>query len=231
MRPASGRIPVHLMPCPLTERSRYPTAAVPRKPLAIPHVGSSWRCRILPGFRPFALSCGLRFVPLFRQTELLMKITDALVAEHAIFLGIFDEIERLLPSLATPAEVRTMAAMIERLLESHAAHESNLAYIALDHVLAHNGELDRMHHEHAEVDSRLKKVQQSATCAEARSLLKASIAAAREHFRLEQNDVFPLLEKSLELETLQQLGRTWLSEKARMVTARNTSSTVLQPEQ
>ena len=70
-----------------------------------------------------------------------MKITQALVAEHTIFLSVFDQIERVLPSLATPIEVRTMASIVERLLEDHAKTETNLAYLALDHVLEHNGEL------------------------------------------------------------------------------------------
>ena len=65
-----------------------------------------------------------------------MTITEALVAEHNTFLIVFDQIERVLPGLVTPTELRTMAGIVERLLESHAKTEANLAYLALDHVLA-----------------------------------------------------------------------------------------------
>ena len=143
-----------------------------------------------------------------------MKITEALVAEHTIFLSVFDQIERVLPSLTTPAEVRTMASIVEGLLEGHAKTETNLAYLALDHVLADNGELQRMHQDHHEIDDRLRKVHTANTCAEARRLLKLAIVATREHFRGEERSVFPLLEKVLQPETLADLGQTWLQRQA-----------------
>jgi hemerythrin-like domain-containing protein len=139
-----------------------------------------------------------------------MKITEALVAEHNTFLTVFDQIERVLPSLTTQTEVRTMARIVEGLLESHAKTETNLAYLALDHVLAHNGELKRMHQDHREIDDRLKAVHTARTCAEARRLLKASLLGSREHFRLEERSIFPLLEKALQKATLLELGQTWL---------------------
>jgi hemerythrin-like domain-containing protein len=139
-----------------------------------------------------------------------MKITEALVAEHTVFLGVFDQIERVLPSLATPAEVRTMACIVEGMLEGHAKTETDLAYLALDHVLEHNGELKRMHQDHYEIDDRLRKVHTANTCAEARRLLKAAIVASREHFLGEERSVFPLLEKLLQEETLTELGKNWM---------------------
>jgi hemerythrin-like domain-containing protein len=143
-----------------------------------------------------------------------MKITEALVAEHTIFLSVFDQIERVLPSLATPAEVQTMASIVEGLLENHAKTETNLAYLALDHVMEHNGELKRMHQDHHEIDDRLRKVHTASSCAQARRLLKSAIMASREHFRAEERSVFPILEKSLQVETLTELGKTWMQRQA-----------------
>jgi hemerythrin-like domain-containing protein len=140
----------------------------------------------------------------------IMKITEALTAEHTIFLGVFDQIERALPSLVTPAEVMTMAGVVQGLLEGHAKAETELAYLVLDHVLEHNGELKRMHQDHQEIDDRLRKVHEAKTCAEARRLLKAAILASREHFRGEEKSVFPFLEKTLQGETLAELGKAWL---------------------
>jgi len=143
-----------------------------------------------------------------------MKITEALVAEHNIFLSVFDQIERVLPSLTTPAEVTTMAKIVEGLLQGHAETETNLAYLALDHVLQDKGGLQRMHQDHHEIDDRLKKVHTAGTCAEARRLLKSALLASREHFRLEERSVFPLLEQVLRKETLGELGSTWLQRSA-----------------
>ena len=143
-----------------------------------------------------------------------MKITEALVAEHTIFLSVFDQIERVLPSLTTPAEVGTMARIVEGLLEGHAKTETNLAYLALDHVLEQNGELKRMHQDHHEIDDRLRKVHKASTCAEARRLLKMAIMASREHFQGEERSVFPLLEEAMHEDTLMALGETWMQRQA-----------------
>jgi hemerythrin-like domain-containing protein len=144
----------------------------------------------------------------------IMKITEALVAEHTIFLNVFDQIERVLPSLTTPAEVQTMAGIVEGLLEGHARTETNLAYLALDHVLEHSGELKRMHQDHHEIDDRLRRVRSASTCAQARRLLKSAITASREHFRAEERSVFPLLERTLREETLTELARDWMQREA-----------------
>jgi hemerythrin-like domain-containing protein len=145
---------------------------------------------------------------------LIMKITEALIAEHNIYLEVFDQIERVLPSLASPLEVKTMAHIVEGLLQRHAETETNLAYLALDHVLHDQGELGRMHQDHNEIDVRLKKVHKAKTCAEARRLLKSVLLASREHFQLEERSVFPLLEQALQAETLAELGRAWLQREA-----------------
>lgn len=138
-----------------------------------------------------------------------MKITEALVTEHRIFLSVFDQIERVLPRLTTLAEVKALASVIEGLLEDHAETETNLAYLALDHIMYHKGQLDRLHEEHHEIDASLHQVQKAGSCAEARRLLKAAIRASRDHFRFEEQSVFPLVENVLRGETLIELGASW----------------------
>ncbi len=139
-----------------------------------------------------------------------MRITDALRAEHTIYLHVFEQIERALPSMTTSAEVRTMAQVIEGLLHGHALRETNLAYVALDHVLEERGQLDRMHEDHREIDARLKSVTTAGTVADARRLFEAALHSSREHFNLEEKVLFPLLERVLQTETLTSLGRSWL---------------------
>ncbi len=139
-----------------------------------------------------------------------MKITDALVAEHTIFLGFFEQIDQVLPSLATPAEVRHLAILIVKLLQAHAQRETDLAYLALDHALAEKGQMERMHQDHKEIDGRFKQVDTARTCAEARRLLQAGMVASRDHFAFEEKYLFPLLEKVLRQETLRELGRAWI---------------------
>lgn len=147
-----------------------------------------------------------------------MKITEALVVEHTIFLGVFDQIERALPHLTTLTEARTLAGIIEGLLESHAETETNLAYLALDHVLEDRGQLDRLHADHQEIDDTLKAVHDAKDCPQARHLLNSAIRASREHFRHEEHSVFPLLEKALQPATLAELAKAWTQRFAPLAT-------------
>ncbi|HUJ43006.1 MAG TPA: hemerythrin domain-containing protein [Opitutaceae bacterium] len=148
-----------------------------------------------------------------------MKITEALVAEHRIFRSVFDQIERVLPWLATVAEVKVLASVIEGMLEDHAGTETNLAYLALDHVMQDKGQLDRLHEEHQEIDASLRRVQQTDSCPEARRLLATAIAASRHHFHFEEQTVFPLLESVLQGGTLTELGATWSERSAMLLSA------------
>ena len=136
----------------------------------------------------------------------MLKITDALTAEHRVFLDLFTQVERSLPDLTTVAEVRLLAVLLERLLESHADTERNLAYAALDHVLRHEGRLDRMHQDHQEIDATLARIRETEDFSEARRLLRTAIGTSRDHFRLEELQLFPLLEQTLLPDTLVALG-------------------------
>jgi hemerythrin-like domain-containing protein len=139
-----------------------------------------------------------------------MKITELLVAEHRIFLSVFDQIGRALLGVTTLTEARMLARLVEGMLESHAGTETELAYLALDHVLQDKGQLDRLHEEHHEIDTSLHLVHLAGDSARARFLLQAAIGASREHFAFEERTVFPLIESALQPETLAGLAATWM---------------------
>jgi len=145
----------------------------------------------------------------------MTTITDALVTEHRVFLTVFDQVERALPKLDTLAEAKLLGTLVEDLLHGHADAETNLAYAALDHVLEEKGQLDRMNQDHDEIDARLKQVQTARDLAEGRRLLKAALKASREHFRHEEETVFPLIERVLRRETLLSLGEAWRQDHPR----------------
>jgi hemerythrin-like domain-containing protein len=138
-----------------------------------------------------------------------MKITEALIAEHAVFTALFDYVERVLPNLNTLAEVKMLGGLIEALLDGHGDAEENLVYVALDHALDYEGRLDQLHQEHGEIDTRLKRLQAATDLVGARRLLKASLITMREHFLHEEKVVFPVIEKALLQETLTELGHAW----------------------
>lgn len=116
-----------------------------------------------------------------------------------------------------------MAGIVEGMLKGHGEREADLAYRVLDHVLAEQGHLQRMHSDHEEIDNRLKGVQTAKTATDARRLLKAAIASSREHFRMEEKIIFPMLEKILQPETLENLGGPW-TDRASMPLGRSATA-------
>jgi hemerythrin-like domain-containing protein len=137
-----------------------------------------------------------------------MRITEALVAEHVVLRSLFDHIESKLNRLGA-LELRTLVDLLEAMLMAHAETETNLAYAALDQVLADKGQLERLHQDHHEIDARLKATRQMDSLPEARRLLRSVLAGAREHFEAEELGVFPLIERTLGGETLTRLGEAW----------------------
>lgn len=141
-------------------------------------------------------------------------ITKALILEHAVFCDVFDQIERVLADSKSANEVKLLASVVEGLLSRHAETETNLAYQALDHVLADQGTLDRLYQDHHEIDDRFKRIQGATDAVTALHLLKKALAATREHFRGEEKIVFPMLEKTLQPDTLRTLGRKRMEKRA-----------------
>jgi len=132
-------------------------------------------------------------------------ITNFLATEHTVFCELFDGIERLLPEVQTVAEVRLLARLVEGVLSSHADVEQNLAYAALDHALAEKGELNQLYQDHQEIDVCLQHATAATEFVPAMRFLRAGLKASREHFRHEEETVFPLFEKLFDPETLKVL--------------------------
>ena len=143
------------------------------------------------------------------NVESMESITKVLVMEHAVFDEVFEQVERVLAGTTTAPEVKLLASVVEGLLRGHAETETDLAYPALDHALADRGALDRLYQDHHEIDDQFKRIQRATDAAEARRLLKKALAATRDHFRREEKNVFPMLEKTLHPDTLRTLGQKW----------------------
>jgi hemerythrin-like domain-containing protein len=144
-----------------------------------------------------------------------MTITEVLTAEHSVLVSMFEHIELRL-NLLGARELRTLAGLVEELLYHHAQAETDIAYAALDHALAEKGPLDRLYQDHQEIDARLKASQGLASPPEARRLFQSALLAAREHFDFEESNVFPLIERTFDHETLVQLGQAWRQRQAEL---------------
>jgi hemerythrin-like domain-containing protein len=176
------------------------------KALSRPH---SFRCAPAQAANP---KLRLNFPRGRAKVKPMMNITEVLITEHAVFLTVFDQIERALPKLKRLEEAKMLAGLVEALLQDHGDAETNLAFVALDHALDQKGQLDRLHEDHDEIDDHLKQVKTAATLPDAQRLLKVALTASRQHFHREELTVFPLIEKVLQKETLMELGKVWMQQ-------------------
>jgi len=139
-----------------------------------------------------------------------MKITDVLRAEHAVFHNLFDYIESVVPRLKTLAEVKALAAVVDKVHAPHAKTEDDLFMEPLEHYFDQIGQQETFHDEHELIDAELAKVQRARDVKTAKALLLRAIAASREHFDKEERIVFPMAERILKSKTLSELGDAWL---------------------
>jgi len=142
-----------------------------------------------------------------------MKITEALFAEHLVFHHMFDHLEAAAPKLATVGEIKSLAALVERMLKAHSDTEDALFLGPLEHCFEQIGQRDSFLEEHQEMDGALQLVQKATRLQQARELLLAAVAHSRRHFDREERIVFPLAERVLKSKTLTELGKKWMEQR------------------
>ena len=146
-----------------------------------------------------------------------MKITEALIAEHGVFHGLFDYIERTVPALKTLAEVKAIAGLLDATLDPHSRVEEELFIEPLDHCMDQLGQTQGFHGEHEEIEATLDAIQQCKSAKAARKLLLEGVRACRQHFDKEERVVFPMGERLLKAKTLNALGSEWQKRRESVV--------------
>ncbi|MCX6894993.1 MAG: hemerythrin domain-containing protein [Verrucomicrobia bacterium] len=139
-----------------------------------------------------------------------MKITEILMAEHAVFHNLFDHIEAVAPKFKTLAEVKALTAVVEKLHEPHSKTEDDLFIEPLEHCFEQIGQNETFHAEHEQIEAALARVHKAKTVKDAKKILLAAIAASRKHFDKEERIVFPMAERVMKTKTLTELGTQWL---------------------
>lgn len=139
-----------------------------------------------------------------------MKVTDALLGEHAIFYAQFDYLEKNIPAAQDLTLVKSQGAMLTAALATHAHMEDELLFVALEaHMDPQFGPLAVMRMEHNEIEGSLVRLQEVQNLVEAKNLLLHAIQIARAHFAKEEQVLFPMAGQMLEAKNLVQLGKQW----------------------
>jgi hemerythrin-like domain-containing protein len=142
-----------------------------------------------------------------------MKITEALLAEHTVFHSLFDHLEKTVPKARSLAEIRTLASLLETMLEAHSRTEDELFIAPLEHCFEQIGHRETFHQEHEEIDACLTLVRKAKQSRNAKQSLLAAITCSRKHFDKEERIVFPMAEKLLKSNTLLKLGSDWMEQR------------------
>jgi hemerythrin-like domain-containing protein len=143
----------------------------------------------------------------------VMKITEALFAEHLVFHNLFDHIEKQLPKYKTLAELKAVVALMDTALQAHSKTEDDLFIGPLEPAFEEIGQRETFHEEHDEIDELLSEVMKAKDLKKARALLHALVILSRNHFDKEERIVFPMAERVLKSKTLHDLGQTWMDQR------------------
>lgn len=138
-----------------------------------------------------------------------MKITDALLGEHAVLYDLFGHLRNTAVSSGDIAEIRAAVAVVDKLLLAHARVEEELLFPRLDAHLGQMGPLAVMRSEHKGIDDLLEAARVETDIASLKGLIGRLIELANGHFRKEEMVLFGMAEQFLGEDVLAELGEQW----------------------
>jgi iron-sulfur cluster repair protein YtfE (RIC family) len=138
-----------------------------------------------------------------------MKLTDALLGEHAVLHDLFGYLRNLAVASDDIAEIRAAVATVERLLLSHAKVEEELLFPRLDPHLGQMGPLAVMRSEHRGIDELLEAARGEPDIAALKALVGRLLELAYGHFRKEETVLFGMAQQFLGDAVLTELGEEW----------------------
>jgi hemerythrin-like domain-containing protein len=135
-----------------------------------------------------------------------MKITEALLRDHQLFYGQFEELEKTAQSGAALSEIQAKLDSLNVALETHAQLEDELLFSAMEPYTGPTGPLAVMRMEHGEIENVFSQLQESADLVATEELVEHLLEIARLHFAKEEQMLFPIAEQALDPNILDQLG-------------------------
>lgn len=138
-----------------------------------------------------------------------MKITDALLGEHAVLYDLFGHLRNTAVSSGDIAEIHGAVAVVDRLLLSHARVEEGLLFPRLDTHLGQMGPLAVMRSEHHGIEDLLEAARRETDIASLKTLVGRLLELAYGHFQKEEMVLFGMARQVLGDEVLSELGDEW----------------------
>jgi hemerythrin-like domain-containing protein len=146
-----------------------------------------------------------------------MKLTDALLGEHAMLYETFDHL-RAATAAGGMSDIRGALPILERLLTAHARIEEDLLFPNLEPRLGPMGPLAVMREEHRELDELLLSAKTANDLNGLKAAVRRLLDLAIDHFRKEERVLFHMAGRILDGDTLARLGDQW-AERRRVTLA------------
>ncbi len=138
-----------------------------------------------------------------------MKLTDALLGEHAVIYELFDYLRDTILKSDDIRDIHGAAAVVERLLVSHARIEEDLLFPRLEDHLGQTGPLAVMRAEHRGIDDFFEAAKRETDIAALKSVIGQLLELAYGHFQKEERVLFAMARQCLDEATLTELGHEW----------------------
>ncbi len=138
-----------------------------------------------------------------------MKLTDALLGEHAVLHDLFGHVRETAAKSGDIGEIRNAVAVLERLLVTHARTEEKLLFSQLDSHLGQMGPLAVMRAEHRGIDDLLAAAGSAPDLAALKATVNELLDLAQGHFQKEEGVLFGMAEQFLDEAVLSELGDQW----------------------
>ncbi len=146
-----------------------------------------------------------------------MKLTDALLGEHAVIYELFDYLRDTVLRSDDIRDLHGAVAVVERLLVSHARIEEDLLFSRLDPHFSQMGEqegpLAMMRAEHRGIDDLLEAARGETGVAALKSTIGELLDLTHEHFQKEEVVLFPMAQQILGEANLTELGGLWAARR------------------
>lgn len=146
-----------------------------------------------------------------------MKLTDALLGEHAVIYELFDYLRDTILRSDDIRDLHGAVAVVERLLGSHARVEEDLLFSRLEPHFSQMGEqegpLAMMRAEHRGIDDLLASAKGETDTAALKTTIGELLDLTHEHFQKEEVVLFPMARQILGEASLTELGDAWAASR------------------
>jgi len=146
-----------------------------------------------------------------------MKITDALLGEHAMLYALFTQIGTQITEERTIEQLQASIEILENQLWTHAQIEEKYLFPALEPHFGEMGPLAVMKAEHREIEDYLETAKSEEDVTQLKSHIMGLIDLSYGHFQKEEMVLFAMAKQFLSGVEQESLGDAWADERAVLI--------------